>query len=96
VVVLDPRHCAARASLCFVGDGVGEAQVHRPISLPELRPKLEVLDEQVAERPEGAIGEPMVVAVDVRLVEPDASQGIVALIGRYLEAARFVGRLAIR
>src|SRR4051812_23012893 len=74
VVILDPRHRAARATLGFICDGVCEAQVYGAIALPELRPKLEMLDEHVTQRPQCPIREAVVVAIDVSVIEPDAAQ----------------------
>jgi hypothetical protein len=96
VVIMDPHDRAPVASLGFVGNGVGEAQVDRPIAFPERRPKLEVLDEHVAQRPQRAVGEPMVVALDVRIIEPDAAQRVGLLIGRHANASRPIRRLVIR
>ena len=96
VVVLDPGHRAPGAPLRFVGHRVGETKIHRAVPLPELRAILEVLDEHVAERPERAVGESMVVAVDVRVVEPDAAQGVTGFARRDRNASGFVGHLSIR
>ena len=81
VIVLNPRHRATGAPLRFVGDGVREAKIHRSVSLPVLGAILEVLDEHVAERPQRAIGEAVVVAVHVGLVEPHAAERVAVLAG---------------
>ena len=73
-----------------------ETQIHCAIALPVLRAKLEMLDEHVTERPERAIREAVVVAVDVRVVEPDAVQRVLRIIRRNLHASRFVAHVAIR
>src|SRR5205085_5504850 len=47
-------------------------------------------------RPERTIREPVVVAVDVRLVEPYSMQSVARILGRNLHAPRLVADLAIR
>ena len=49
----------------------------------------------MTQRPERAIGEPVVVAVDVRLVEPDAAQRVFRVVRRNGDAPRFVCHLTI-
>jgi hypothetical protein len=95
MIVLDPGHRAARASLGFVGDGVGETQIDRSVALPELGAILEVLDQHVTQRPERAVGESVVVTIDVRLVEPDAAQRVAGFARRHGDASGFVGHLAV-
>ena len=41
-----------RASCCFIGHRLREAEIDGTVPLPVLRSNLEVLDEHVAERPQ--------------------------------------------
>ena len=95
VVVLNPGHRAAGAPFRLVGDGVREAQIHRPVSLPVLGAKFEMLNEHMTQRPQRAIREAVVVAVDVSLVEPDTAQRVTLLVGRHRDASQLVGDVAI-
>ena len=49
----------------------------------------------MTQRPQRAIREAVVVAVDVRLVEPDAAQRVTVLVRRNGDASEFVGDVAI-
>jgi len=96
VIILNPRHRSAGASLRFIGDSVREPQIHRTVPLPEFRPKLEMLNEHVAQRPERAIREAVVVAVDVGVIEPDPVQRVLRILRRNLNAPRFIADVTIR
>src|SRR5262245_32928695 len=95
MIILDPRHRPSGASLRFVGDGVGKAQIHRSIALPELGAILEVLDEHVAERPESSIREAVVIAVDVGLVQPHSAERITVLARRNGNAPEVIRDISI-
>src|SRR5215212_2144014 len=96
VIVLNPCHCAARAPLGFVGYRVGESKIDRSVSLPVLGAKLEMLDQHVAQRPERAIGKPVVVAVDVRIIQPDSPKRVAVLTGWNGDAPGFISHVTIR
>jgi uncharacterized protein (TIGR02246 family) len=95
VVVLHPHHRRAGRPRGLLGRGLGEPGVDRPVAQPVLLAELEVLEEHVAERPERRVGEPVVVALDVGLVEPDAAQRVARVVGGHLEAPVGVGRVAV-
>ncbi|MDF1501664.1 hypothetical protein [Roseisolibacter sp. H3M3-2] len=95
VVVLDPHHRLARRARDLLGRGLGEARVDRVVALPVLGAVLVVLQQQVAERPQRAVGEAEVEALDVGVVEPDAAERVRRRLGRHLEAAVGVGGLAV-
>lgn len=95
VIILDPCHRSAGASFRFVGDGVCEAEIYGAVSLPVFRPKLEMLDEHVTQRPERAIREAAVVALDVRFVEPHPMESVLRILGRHLHASRFIAHSTI-
>ena len=54
-----------------------------------------MLNEHVTQRPQRAIREAVVVAVDVGVVEPDAAQRVTLLVGRHGDASHLVGDVAI-
>jgi hypothetical protein len=96
VVILDPNDRAPRAAPRLVGHGVSEAKVDRAVALPERRPELEVLDEHVTERPQRAIREAVVVALDVVVIQPDAPERVRLLVGWHADAADVIRRVTVR
>src|SRR3954471_22833774 len=95
MIVLDPRHRTSGAALRFVGHGVGESQIHSAVPVPELGAILEIVNEHVARRPEGAIGKAVVIRVHLVLLEPHPAQRVRLFAGRNLHASEIVGGLAI-
>ena len=95
VVVLDPYHRAPVADLGLLGDRVREADVDGTIALPVLAPELEMLDEHVTEGPQRLVGEAVVVAVDVRRIEPDAAQGVGRVVGGNAKTPLSIGDLPV-
>jgi hypothetical protein len=95
MVVLDPDHRATGASLRFVSHGMGKPEVDGAISLPEFRAILQMLDEHVAQRPQRAIGESVVVSVHVGIVEPDAAQCVAGVARWNLDPSGGIGHLGV-
>src|SRR5215510_1232299 len=95
MIVLNPRHRASAATLGFVGDGVCEAKIHGFVTFPILRAKLEMLDEHVAQRPQSAIREAVVVPIYVGLVEPNSMERVTAVPWRNHHATGFIGDFVI-
>ena len=73
-----------------------EPEIDVAVAIPVLRAILEVLDEHVAQRPERAVREPVVVPVHVGLVEPHAAQRVRLLAGRNGEPPHLVGDFPVR
>ena len=96
VIVLDPRHGSARPPLGLVGDRVRETEIDRAIPIPELPSILEIVNEHVAQRPQGSIRESVIVRVHFVIFEPDASQGVRLFVRWHLHATGFVGRFHVR
>src|SRR5215510_14046151 len=95
MIVLNPCHRTSAATLGFVGDGVCEPKIDGFVTFPILRAKLEMLDEHVAQRPQSPIREPVVIPVDVGLVEPDAMERVATVPRRNHHAAGFIGDFVI-
>src|SRR3954467_5209306 len=89
-------HRPPRTPLRFASDCMREAQVHGPVTLPVFGTKLEMLDEHVTERPQRAIREAVVVAFDVRVIEPHAVNRVLRILRRHLNAPRLVAHVAVR
>ena len=68
VVVVDPDEPGA---IGVLADGFGEAIVHRLVRLVVAALEARAIGHRMQQGPEGAVGEPVVVAGDLRLVEQD-------------------------
>src|SRR5687767_11577618 len=95
MVVVDPRGASGGTALGFVRDCVREAHVHCPVFLPPLVAILEMLNEHVAEWPERPVGEAVVVALDLRILQPDAPQGVGLIARGNAHASGVVAHFAI-
>ena len=95
MIVLDPDRRAAVRTLGFIGHRVREPDVHVAIAVPVLGAILEVLDEHVAQRPKRAIGEAVVIPLNVGVVEPHTAQLVRRIARRHRDAAHFIGDLMV-
>src|SRR5690606_390728 len=75
---------------------VREATIDRVVALPVAVARARQRGPQVAERPEKLVRVPVVVVVEVLLVQPEPAQGIARLLRRHAYAALLVDDLGIR
>jgi hypothetical protein len=81
-----------RAASRFLEDGRGEEVVHLLVRCPVGGVERRAVVDLVAERPQAAVGEPVVVAVLLLRREPDAAEGVGRVVRRHADPAAGVGR----
>jgi hypothetical protein len=81
VVVLESRD--ACGIVAFLEDRVGEAAVDRPVVVPDGVVVVDLREKAVTEWPQHPVAEAVVVAVQVRVVEPDAPVVLRRVVRRY-------------
>ena len=95
MIVLHPDLRRGLRSERLLVDRFRESRIDLLIALPVLAMKLEMLDEQVAQRPQRGVREPEVIPLDVVLAEPDTTKRVPWLEGWDTKAADFVGSFAV-
>ena len=76
-----------RAVLRFLKNGRGELLVDLPVDLPVLGLEGGPAEDLMTQRPEGGVGQTIVVAFLGFLGQPDAAEEIARVAGRYADAA---------
>src|SRR5690606_34274294 len=96
VVVLDPDSGGTLGTSRLVQYCLRKTFIHVPVARPVIRSYHHVLDKHVARRPEYAVRKAQVVALHVRIVQPDATQHIALLIRGYPQPTLGIRSVLVR